>query len=64
MGSNAQTAIKDASAIVQFSVASERPSSIGASTNDSFSLQFSRDELLSFFEKLDKIQQQCDLLSA
>lgn len=43
----------------------DRPTTAAsASAHERFAIEFSREQLLAFFEKLDRVQQQIDALSA
>lgn len=65
MGSSAGTAEKQSTAVFDFSLVAERPSgAVGSSVAKNFSVEFSRGELLTLFEKLDRVQQQIDALSS
>jgi len=65
VGSSAGTSVKDATAVFDFSLAADAPSGAATSaTVTSVSVEFTRDELLDFFTKLDRVQQQIDSLSA
>ena len=63
LGSSADTAVKASTAVLDFALAAERPSGVTAAATH-FSAQFSRAELLALFDKLDRVQQQIDELSA
>lgn len=65
MGSDASTAVKTTTAAFDFSLSAARPSGEpGAVAAASFAVEFSRDELLGLFEKLDRVQQQMDALAS
>jgi len=63
LGSSADTAVKTSTDVLDFALAAARPSGVTAAAAH-FSAQFSRAELLALFDKLDRVQQQIDELSA
>lgn len=65
VGSSGDTAVKTSTAIVDLDLRADRPTTApGASAHERFAVEFSREQLLTFFEKLDRVQQQIDALSA
>lgn len=65
MGSDAETAVKTTTAAFEFSLSAARPSGEpDSAASASFAVEFSRDELLGLFEKLDRVQQQMDALAS